>query len=155
MATTEDGIFIDDDFRFVTVVDRIGVGGDVKLAGGFVLPGVLYWDHKPHPILPEFQLRGPAAKHFFRYGSQAYVHTKDHEYVCRLGLKGGDEDLIREIGREFLDPEPIDVDLETVEGWDTAAIDPSDRKKTKTLKRGPRESVAALRARMGESPAEG
>jgi hypothetical protein len=152
MALTDDGTYLDDDHRHVTVVDRFGPGGDIRLkTPGFAFPGVLYWDQKPHAIQPKFLLRGPPAKQFFRYGSSAYVKLPDGELVCRLGVEGGDPDLIQELkalAEDVTNCDPIDVDLEAVEGWDTASIDPAnERKQTKKLKVGKRESMAALRAR--------
>ena len=133
MAFTDDGTFLDDDHRHVTVVDRIGTGGEIKLKSGFTIPGVLSWDSKPIVIKPKFELRGPPAKHLFRYASSAYVKTADGAFVNRLGIEGGDEDLIQELVSLAADAtscDPIDVDMEMVEGWDTASIDPGDRKVT-------------------------
>jgi hypothetical protein len=145
MATTEDGTFVDDDMRFVTVVDRLGVGGDIRLKSGLTYEGTLYWDHKPQPILAKpFQWRGPIAKHLLRYGSQAYIKDIDDHWVCRLGIQGGDEELIAEIGPEFLDCSPIEIDPNAIERWDTST---ANRTKPMTIKRTKAPTMAELRAR--------
>lgn len=148
MSQTADDVFVDDDMRFVTVIDRTGLGGDIALRSGTLLQGTLYWDHKPHTIkATPFQLRAPAALHFFKYGSQAWLHDASGAYVCRLGIVEGDEELIAQIGPEMVTADPIDVDQEAVEGWDTAAVDPTNRKITKRVKRTERPSMGELRAR--------
>jgi aconitase B len=43
--------------------------------------------------------------------------------------------------------DPIEVDMEAVEHWDTAAVDPSNRKVTKKIKRTQAATVAELRTR--------
>lgn len=148
MSMTADDVYVDDDMRFVTVIDRTGQGGDIKLKSGQTIQGTLYWDHKPHTIkATPFPLRAPAALHFFKYGSQAWLHDADGIYTCRLGIVDGDETLISQIGPELVTADPIDVDMEAVEHWDTAAVDPTDRKVTKKVKRTPAASMAEMRAR--------
>lgn len=147
MSQSADDVFIDDDHRFVTVVDRTGLGGDITLRSGMKYDGTLYWDHKPHTIQAKpFQLRAPAAKHFFKYGSQAWLHDADGSFVCRLGIVDGDPDLISEIGPDFVTDDPIALDVDAVEGWDQANVAP-DKKAKRTVKRFASETVAALQAR--------
>jgi hypothetical protein len=150
MAYTDSGEFYDDDRRRVMVKDRLGLGGDVRLKSGFTYPGTLYFDHKPVSIVAKpFPLEAAQAKFFFRVGSQAFVKDLDNAHVCRLGIVDGDEDLINEIGPEFTSCDPLELDMEAVELWDTAAVDPTDRKVTKKLKRTAAPTMSELRAREG------
>ena len=135
MALDEE-IFQDKDFRFINVIDRLGVGGAVKTKGGLVYPGDIHYDGVSHPIRKKFRLRAPVARHCFGPNQRNWVHSIDEDgqsrYVHRLGILPIDEDdpdhdkdLIMELGPEFLDCTPIQIDQEFLEGWDAEAGDPN------------------------------
>lgn len=126
MATTDEGIFIDQDYRMATVVDRTGLGGPIKLSDGRLLPGEVQYDHIVHLITKKpFLLRGPVVKHAFGPGSKSWLHDKDGNYVNRLGVQDAPEDLLAELGPEAQDCSPIEVDLDAVEHWNYGVVDPT------------------------------
>jgi hypothetical protein len=130
----EDTIFVDQDFRFVTVVDRTGLGGAITLRSGHTVRGEIQYGMQIKAITKEpFQLRGPWAKFVFAQSQQTYVHDVEGHYLNRLAVAGGDEDLMNELGPTVQDTTPIELDADVVEGWDTGAVDP-DRKKTVTTR---------------------
>lgn len=132
----DDGeVYVDRDFRFVEVMDRTGRGGPIKLASGYTLPGEFQFDHQIIPIKKRFRLRGPEAKFVFAHSQRTWVHTTEGEFVQRLAIvvpedvDDATQSLIDELGPVCCDTSPIEVDLEVVESWDTAQVDP-DRQVT-------------------------
>ena len=103
------------DFTVVTLVDRTGQGGGELIHDGIRLP-----------IKPEFHVPAFLARWLFgTHITQQRVHTTDGQYVCRLGIKDGPEELLSQLGAEAFDVSPIEVAPHVAEGWDTAAIDPA------------------------------
>ena len=102
------------DYSVVTLVDRVGG------------PGEIIHDGIRVAIKPEMHVPAFLAKWLFSGRvTQQRVHTKDGQYVCRLGIKDGPEELLALLGSEAFDTSPIEVDDTLAEGWDTAAVDPN------------------------------
>jgi hypothetical protein len=118
-----DHVFVDRDYRFGVVVDRLGTGGPIKLASGHVLPGEFMYDGYTIVMGKETRLRGPEILHLFRH-EVLMVHTADGEWVSRFGFKEGDEGLREVLGPEACDCSPIELDADArrVEHWNTAEL---------------------------------
>lgn len=131
MATTEDGIYVDTDYRHATCVDRTGRGGEIKLRSGLVLRGEVQHDHQMFPITREpFTLRGPVLLHAFTSGSTTWCIDAEGNRVNRIGVQSGPQDLLDQLGPDALDCSPIELDMDAVENWDYVAAGHGDRRET-------------------------
>ena len=102
------------DFAVCTLVDRTGAPS-----------GEIIYDAIRVPIKSEMHVPARLARWLFGNGrTQQRVHTTDGQYVCKLGIKDGPEELLALLGAEAFDCSPITVASGVAEGWDTAAIDP-------------------------------
>lgn len=149
MSFTEEGVFVDDDVRMVTLIDRTGIGGPIKKRKGEPIRGEFQYGARVYPITKEpFTVRFPIAKHIMRYGSQTYVHDREDNYVNRLGVKDAtDPSVIDELGAGVLECGPIQVDTDMIEGWNVATKDPDPQSRSKRFRELAKPQMAELRGR--------
>jgi hypothetical protein len=138
------------DFQSVLLVDRTGRGGAIRLASG-VLPGEIQFNNRFIRITAApFPVPVAVARFIFSgRNTQQMVHTADGQFLRRLGIQDCPEWLVAELGPDAADTDPITIDPDRPEGWDSETADPERASARVLTVRTPRADQAERQGPSG------